>query len=80
MPGPQRRDEGAAERLLEAVRPDLAGARDRDRRAAIGMVWTADHLDVARRFQSVVTGPARAAVARGPARGRFRGRSVRGHR
>jgi len=60
--GPLARDTAADGRLVEAVRHDL---RDDDGRAsatAVRMIWTADHLDAARRLQTVINGPARAAA------------------
>ena len=59
---PLARDTAADGGLVEAVRH---GLRDDDGRAsatAVRMIWTADHLDAARRLQTVINGPARAAA------------------
>ncbi len=50
-------------RLIEAVRHDLSGGDGQGSATAVKMIWTADHLDEARRLQQQVAGPA-AAVAR----------------
>ncbi len=55
-------DPVADSRLIDAVRHDL---RDEDGHAsatAVRMIWTADHLDAARRLQSAIAGPARDAA------------------
>jgi Fusaric acid resistance protein-like len=49
-------------RLIEAIRQDL---RDEDgiaTDAAVRVIWTADHLDAARRLQQTIAGPAQAAT------------------
>jgi hypothetical protein len=53
-------DREADARLVDAVRQDL---RDEDGQAnatAVRMIWTGDHLDAARRLQSVLVPPVRA--------------------
>ena len=59
---PLPHDPIADSRLIDAVRHDL---RDEDGHAsatAVRMIWTADHLDAARRLQSAIAGPAREAT------------------
>ena len=56
-------DEVADRRLLDAVRRDLAGQDGRATMTAVKVIWTADHLDAARRLQAALIGPARAAAA-----------------
>jgi uncharacterized protein YfiM (DUF2279 family) len=46
--------------LVEAVRRDLAGAAAG---VAIRVIWTADHIDAARRLQSTLLAPARGLVS-----------------
>jgi hypothetical protein len=50
-------------RLIDAVRRDLDGRDARSTATAVKMIWTADHLDAARRLQAALTGPAKAAAA-----------------
>ena len=45
-------DHSIAARLLTAVRHDLSGEDGRASATAIRMIWTADHLDAARRLQA----------------------------
>jgi uncharacterized membrane protein YccC len=63
VPDPQPRDGTATARLTEAVRRDLDGKDAQSTATAVKMIWTADHLDVARRLQTALAGPAKAAVA-----------------
>jgi len=63
VPDPLLDDGTADRRLLEALRADLAGARPEAVAAAVRMIWTADHLDAARRLQATLVDPARAAIA-----------------
>jgi uncharacterized membrane protein YccC len=56
-------DRGADGRLIETVRRDLSGADGRGTAAAVKMIWTADHVDVARRLQAAIVAPAREAAA-----------------
>jgi uncharacterized membrane protein YccC len=51
-------DEAADGRLIGAVQRDLSGADGEGTSAAIKMIWTADHIDVARRLQVTIIGPA----------------------
>ncbi len=62
MPAPATHDETTNGRLIDAVRHDLAGRDNRGTGTAIKMIWTADHIDAARRLQSAVVEPARAAA------------------
>jgi hypothetical protein len=61
-PDPLAHDKVADGRLVEAVRHDLRGNDGKPTATAVRMIWTADHLDAARRLQAVVIGPARAAA------------------
>lgn len=63
VPDLMPRDPAAEDRLTDAVRRDLTGGDGRGTGTAIKLIWTADHLDVARRFQSAIVAPARAAAA-----------------
>jgi uncharacterized membrane protein YccC len=53
-------DEPADARLIAAVRHDLGGEHVA---TAVRIVWTADHVEIARRLQGVLVGPAGAAAA-----------------
>ena len=66
VPDPLAPDTSAQGRLLEALRADLTGAAPDAVAAAVRMIWTAAHLDAARRLQASVVEPARAAIARAP--------------
>lgn len=63
VPDPTEWDPGAADRLLAAVRHDVAGRNPGDSRTAVKVLWTADHIDVARRLQGSIVEPLRAVVA-----------------
>ena len=63
VPDPLPDGDGADRRLLDALRADLSGARPEAVAAAVRMIWTADHLDAARRLQATLVEPARAAIA-----------------
>jgi uncharacterized membrane protein YccC len=57
-------DDAAADaRLVDAVRHDLTGEDGRGTATAVRMIWTSDHITVARRLQSRITGPVHTAVA-----------------
>ena len=61
---PELPPDGAADgRLIDAVQRDLSGTDGQGTAAAVRMIWTADHVDVARRLQARITGPARLAAA-----------------
>ncbi len=56
-------DEAADGRLIDAVQRDLSGTDGRGTATAVKMIWTADHVDVARRLQAPIAAPARRAAA-----------------
>ena len=62
LPEPLAHDTAADGRLAGAVRHDLRGDDGKASATAVRMIWTADHLDAARRLQTVINGPARAAA------------------
>ncbi len=62
VPEPLARDELGNGRLIDAVSRDLSREDGRASATAARMIWTGDHLDAARRLQSLVVGPARAAT------------------
>jgi len=62
-PQPLPRDEPADARLIDAVSRDLRREDGRASATAARMIWTGDHLDAARRLQSLVVEPARALAA-----------------
>lgn len=64
VPETQPKDIGADERLIHAVERDLVDDRSEQSPAAIRIVWTADHLEAARRLQRAVRKPARAVAER----------------
>jgi hypothetical protein len=63
VPEPLQHDDLANGRLIEAISNDLRHEDGRASATAARMIWTGDHLDAARRLQSVLVGPARAANA-----------------
>ncbi|HEY1672955.1 MAG TPA: FUSC family protein [Streptosporangiaceae bacterium] len=56
-------DPAADARLVDAVRHDLTGQDGQGTATAVRMIWTSDHVAVARRLQSRITEPVRVAVA-----------------
>jgi uncharacterized membrane protein YccC len=60
IPDPLTRDADAEGRLVEAVSHDLRREDGRASATAARMIWTGDHLDAARRLQSILVEPARA--------------------
>ncbi|MEV4621533.1 FUSC family protein [Asanoa sp. NPDC049573] len=60
-PAPAPPDRAADDRLVAAVRRDLHGDDGDATSAAVRVIWTADHLDAARRLEVTLTAPARAA-------------------
>jgi uncharacterized membrane protein YccC len=58
VPAELEPDEAADGRLIGAVQRDLSGEDGEGTSAAIKMIWTADHIDVARRLQATIIGPA----------------------
>ncbi len=59
---PLTHDPVADGRLIDAVRHDLADEDGHASATAVRMIWTADHLDAARRLQAAIAGPARDAA------------------
>jgi uncharacterized membrane protein YccC len=55
-------DLAADGRLVDAVRHDLTGRDGQGTAIAVKMIWTADHVAVARRLQGRIAGPVRIAV------------------
>ncbi|MFJ9542500.1 FUSC family protein [Streptomyces sp. NPDC101225] len=58
LPGEPARDV----RLISAVRRDLSDQHGLGTRTAVKVIWTADHIDVARQLQTALVEPARAAA------------------
>jgi len=69
LPRPLAHDTAADGRLVRAVRRDLLGGDGKASATAIRLIWTGDHLDVARRLQAAITSPARATAGQLPAAG-----------
>jgi Fusaric acid resistance protein-like len=61
---PLPHDKAADGRLVDAVRRDLGGPDGRASATAVRMIWTADHVDAARRLQATLVDPARTAAER----------------
>jgi hypothetical protein len=59
---PLTHDPVADGRLIDAVRHDLADEDGHASATAVRMIWTADHLDAARRLQAAIAGPGRDAA------------------
>lgn len=64
VPAPMDRDPVTDERLITAVRRDLADRDGMGTPTAVRMIWTGDHLDAVRRLQGSLAGPARSVAAR----------------
>ena len=60
---PLGHDKAADSRLVQAVRHDLASEDGTASAIAVRMIWTGEHLDAARRLQTAIVAPARAAAA-----------------
>jgi uncharacterized membrane protein YccC len=56
---PLPHDKAADGRFIEAVRHDLRTQDGAATATAVRMIWTADHLDAARRMQATLVGPVR---------------------
>ncbi len=56
-------DPAADARLVDAVRHDLTGQDGQGTATAVRMIWTSDHVAVARRLQGRIIEPVRVAVA-----------------
>jgi hypothetical protein len=65
-PEPLGHDRPADGRLIAAVRHDLRNADGSANPTAVRIIWTAEHLDAARRVQQVVAGPAHTAASVSP--------------
>jgi hypothetical protein len=63
VPSPLDHDAASNGRFIDAVRRGLRGEDGQGTATAVKMIWTADHLDIARQLQSVVAPPARALTA-----------------
>ena len=61
VPEPLTHDGESDTRLIGAVSDDLLNDEGTATATAIRMIWTADHLDAARRLEGSLVGPARAA-------------------
>jgi hypothetical protein len=59
---PLEHDKLADSKLIEAIRHDLRVSHGVASGTAVRMIWTADHLDAARRLQGVVFDPAQEAI------------------
>jgi uncharacterized membrane protein YccC len=59
VPEPLMHDESADARLIDAVSHDLRSEEGQATATAVRMIWTADHLDAARRLQGPLVGTAR---------------------
>ena len=62
LPEPLTHDQPADARLVDAVSRDLRGEDGQATATAVRMIWTGDHLDAARRLQTMLIAPARTAV------------------
>jgi hypothetical protein len=60
VPIPLARDADAGDRFAEALRHELLGRDGSASGAAIRMIWTADHLEAARRLEAALVEPAHA--------------------
>jgi hypothetical protein len=58
LPEPVPHDDAADSRLIDTLRRDLTGADGAANATAIRMIWTADHVDAARRLQNAIIAPA----------------------
>jgi uncharacterized membrane protein YccC len=78
LPQPLAHDTAADGRLVRAVRRDLLGDDGTASATAVRMIWTGDHLDVARRLQAAIISPARATAGQPPAAGSRNGAPLAG--
>jgi hypothetical protein len=65
VPAPLAADDGAEDRLIDAVARDLRDSDGTATATGVRVIWTGDHVDVARRLQGSLVEPAQAALARG---------------
>jgi uncharacterized membrane protein YccC len=63
IPEPQEPDAQAAARLVDAIRRDLFDPAGNGTATAVRVAWTGDHVDAARRLETLLIEPARAALA-----------------
>ncbi|MFF7359628.1 FUSC family protein [Streptomyces sp. NPDC008125] len=63
VPPRRPRDNDADEQVIDVVRRELVDDHGRSTSTAIRLIWTADHIAVARRLQGSVAGPALRAAA-----------------
>jgi uncharacterized membrane protein YccC len=66
VPEPLPSDRDANGRLVETVARDLQSSDGHATAIGVRVIWTADHLDAARRLQEMLVKPARAAVSEHP--------------
>ena len=59
MPDPVQPDPAATARLVESVRHELSDERGQATATAVRIIWTGDHIDVARRLQPSLVAAAR---------------------
>ncbi|MET8248639.1 FUSC family protein [Streptomyces sp. NPDC005202] len=62
VPEPLPRNPGAEGQLVESLRRDLTDEKGQPTATAVRIIWTADHLDVARRLQPSLAAAARPAT------------------
>ncbi len=62
VPDPLNPDQAADGRLVDALSHDLRDADGEQGATGVRLIWTGDHLDAARRLQTMLVAPARAAV------------------
>ncbi|MFC1402089.1 MULTISPECIES: FUSC family protein [Streptacidiphilus] len=69
VPGPVPLDAAGAARMVESVRKDLSDDRGVPTPTAVRVIWTGDHVDVARRLQPSLAAATRPAQLSPPAAG-----------
>jgi uncharacterized membrane protein YccC len=67
VPDPLMSDGRAAARLVQAVSHDLSSENGQANATGVRMIWTGDHIDAARRLQTLLVPPAREVVQHGAA-------------
>jgi hypothetical protein len=65
VPEPLTPDQAADGRLDDALSEDLRDLDGQESATGVRIIWTGDHLDAARRLQSMLVAPARAALGGG---------------
>ncbi|SOF02294.1 hypothetical protein SAMN05446589_9421 [Streptomyces sp. OV198] len=63
VPDPLPRNPVAEDRLVESLRRDLTDERGQATATAVRIIWTADHIDTARRLQPGLVEAAAADIA-----------------